>query len=62
MSEEEELIIISGPKRTTAARSEPDNSMDTVYDTARALIDAAELANTPIVFQPLDHTPQDPES
>lgn len=60
MSEEEELIIISGPKRGVSARGE--SSEENIYDVAAALIEAARLANTPIVFQPLDHTPADPES
>lgn len=58
MSEEEEVIIIGTSKRPQAFAAMTE-TQESVYDAARAIIDAAELNNTPIVFQYGDETPVD---
>lgn len=50
------IIIISDPPPDPKRQDGPEEN---VYDMAIALVEAARLANTPIVFQPPDHTPQD---
>lgn len=58
MSEEEEIIIIATNKRQSSA-SAMTETQESVYDVARAVIDAAEANETPIVFQYGDENPVD---
>jgi hypothetical protein len=58
VSEEEEVIIIATSKRQQAAATMSE-TQESIYDVARAVIDAAELNNTPIVFQYGDENPVD---